>query len=151
MGAALVYGSRTGRHGGLITLGVLLTVAVLLASAIDVLVDIPIRGGVGESMQRPTGTAESEYHWALGKMTVDLTDATLPGGPIELTVAMGELVVIIPAGVAVEIEADAGIGELEILDHNESGVDPDLTIEEPGATLHLITRVGLGRVEVRRG
>jgi hypothetical protein len=151
VGAALVYGSRTGRHGGLITLGVFLTVAVLLASAIDVLVDIPLSGGVGDSMERPTGVAESEYHWAMGKMTVDLTDATFPAGPIELTVGMGELVVIIPVDVAVEIEADAGIGELAILDRRASGVNPDLTVSEAGATLHLVARVGLGKVEVRRG
>ena len=124
---------------------------VLLASAIDVLVDIPFRGGVGESLERPTGVAATGYHWAMGTMTVDLTNADLPASTIEITVGLGELIVVIPRGVAVAIDADAGIGDLDVLGRQASGINPELTVSEPGATVRLVVRVGMGHVEVRRG
>lgn len=151
VGAALVYGSRTGHHRGLITLGIFLTAAVVLASAVDVFIGVPLTGGVGEESQHPTGLAATEYHWAIGTMTVDLTDATLPSEPIEATVGLGELVVIVPIGLAIEVTAEAGIGEITVFDRTASGISPNLTAADEGATVHLVVKVGMGRVEVRRG
>jgi uncharacterized membrane protein (UPF0136 family) len=151
VGAAALYGSRTGSHGGLVTLGVFLTICVVLASAVDVLIDVPLTGGIGEETYRPTEAAATEYHWAIGKMTVDLTRAAATTDPIEVTLAIGELVVIVPAGVPVDITADAGVGEVAVLGTVNDGINPEVTKEDPAAALHLVVRVGLGRVEVRLG
>jgi hypothetical protein len=55
VGLALTLGARTGRHGGLLAVGVVLTVLVLLAGAVEVLVDVPLAGGMGT---RPIGPRE---------------------------------------------------------------------------------------------
>ena len=154
VGVALIFGARTGRHGGLIALGVVLTVAVALASAIDVLVDIPITGGVGEQTYRVAGVPEDEYRLAVGSMTLDLTEVQVSelGTSVEASVALGELIVIVPDGIGYDIEAHAGLGEVEVFGETDSGFGPDGAAVGggPGGTLTLDLDVGLGRVEVRR-
>jgi hypothetical protein len=154
VGVVLILGARTGRHGGIIALGVVLAVAVALASAIDILVDIPITGGVGEQIERVTGPPEAEYRWALGTMTVDLREANISelGTPIEASVVLGELIVIVPEGAALEIEARSGMGEVDVLGDESAGIgaDVDLVTAGGGGKLLLDLEVAIGRVEVRR-
>lgn len=154
VGVALVVGARTGRHGGLIALGVVLTVAVGLASAIDVLVDIPITGGIGDETYRVRGIPEDEYRLAIGSMTVDLREAVRSelGTEIEASVAIGELVVIVPSDAPYRIDAHTGLGEVDVFGEEDSGFGPDVeaTREGTGGRLVLDLDVGLGRVEVRR-
>lgn len=163
VGLALSLGARTGRHGGLLAVGVVLTVLVLLAGAFEVLVDIPLSGGVGDRTRTPT-TAEDEYRWGVGKMTLDLRRAqNLPGEEIAASVVVGELVVIVPDDVPLAIEARAGLGEVNVLGESADGVDPDLecygssrdvdcsAVTAPSErSLHLVLKVGLGKVEVHR-
>jgi len=164
VGVALVLGARTGRHGGLIAVGVVLTVLVLLAGAVEVLMDVPLAGGVGDQSHAPTATAAGEYRWGLGKMTLDLTRTpSLAGRDIAASVVVGELVVIIPDDVPLAIEARAGLGEVNVLGTTESGVDPALECAGTGRAvecgdrsstgelpLRLDLEVAVGRVEVRR-
>jgi hypothetical protein len=154
VGIVLIFGARTGRHGGIIALGVILAVAVALASAIDILVDIPITGGVGEQIERVTGPPDAEYRWALGSMTVDLREADVSelGTPIEASVVIGELIVIVPGGTALDVEARSGMGEVDVLGDESAGIgaDVDLVTEGVGGKLILDLEVAIGRVEVRR-
>ena len=164
VGLALALGARTGRHGGLIAFGVVLTVLVLLAGVFEVLLDIPLSGGVGDRTRTPT-TAEDEYRWGVGKMTLDLRRAQdLPGEEIAASVVVGELVVIVPDDVPLVIEARAGLGEVVVLGESADGVDPSLecygssrevdcsspATEAGERSLHLTLEVGLGKVEVQR-
>ena len=150
IGVALMFGAATGTHGGLITLGVFITVLVVLSSAVEVLVDVPFRGGVGDHQETPI-TLDSEYRWAIGSMEIDLTDVSDLAGATELSVGIGELVVIVPAGASVWVEADAGVGEVVVFGQTESGISPERTFGGDGAELHIIARIGIGKVEVRRG
>ena len=150
VGLALMYGARTGRHGGLVTFGVFLAIFVVLASAIDVLIEVPITGGIGDEAHRPIGAASAGYHWGIGKMAVDLTQADLPDTPMEVTLGIGELVVVLPAGASLNVRADAGIGQVDLFGRIEAGISPELTAG-PGGSVQLVVRVGLGRVEVRYG
>lgn len=154
VGVVLAVGARTGRHGGIIALGVVLTLAVALASAIDVLVDIPIAGGVGETTERVAGPPEADYRWALGSMTVDLRGADISelGTTIAASVVIGELIVIVPEGVALDVTARSGMGEVDVLGEERSGIgaDVELVTGEGGRRLALDLDVALGRVEVRR-
>lgn len=154
VGGVLVVGARTGRHGGIIALGVILTVAIALASAIEILIDIPITGGVGEQIERVTGAPEPEYRWALGAMTVDLRDADISelGTSLEASVVIGELVVIVPEGVALDIEARSGMGEVDVFGDESAGIGADVDFVTDGSRGKLVLEldVAMGRVEVRR-
>jgi len=72
IGGVLVVSARSNAaQGGLIAAGVVLTVLLLIGTAIDV----PLGGGVGDRTVRPTGTRiESEVERAIGTLTLDLTE-----------------------------------------------------------------------------
>jgi hypothetical protein len=167
VGVALVFGARTGTHGGLVAVGVVLTVLVVLAGAVDALVDVPFVGGFGDKSYRPTTAVEDEYRWGFGKMTLDLRDAgTLVGEEIEASVVLGELVVIVPPDLPVVVTAHAGVGDLVVLGEQSDGVDVDLECQATGEaiacgdeeaggrpfdpSLRLDLEVGVGKVEVQR-
>jgi len=164
VGLALALGARSGRHGGLMAVGIVLTVLVLLAGAIEVLVDVPLAGGVGDESHRPTTTLAPEYRWGVGKMTLDLRGAgDLAGKEVAASVVLGELVVIVPSGVALDVTARSGVGEVLVLGTSSSGFDADLECagtsermecdggQAPGElSLRLELEVAVGKVEVRR-
>lgn len=151
VGATLMLTAGTGPHGGLVGLGVALTVVLVASSAFSVLADVPFTGGVGDNDLAPT-VLEDEYRWAVGSMTIDLTNAEFDGGVLEASVGLGELIVIVPTD-AVSIDAGAGIGEILVFGTTQSGMSPELVMGAPGGVepeLQLILRVGIGKVEVRR-
>ena len=167
VGVALAFGARTGSHGGLVAVGVVLTLLVLVAGALDVLTDIPLSGGVGERSHEPTGQVANEYRWGIGKMTLDLREAdTLAGEQIEASVVLGELIVIVPPDVPLIIDVHAGVGEVIVLGEKADGFDADLqcvgtaldiscgdgvsALTIGGYYLELDLEVAAGKVEVQR-
>lgn len=138
-----------GRHGGLVALGVILTVMLAFMSILDV----PFEGGVGERTFRPTGTAdlEAEYRMAVGSMTVDLTSiegTTVPD--VEISLGMGQVVVILPDEVPVSVEGGAGVGQVVILGSEQNGFGVEHSVTENDAVFEVQVSVGMGQVEVRR-
>jgi len=138
-----------GRHGGLVALGVILTVMLAFMSILDV----PFEGGVGERTFRAAGTAdlEAEYRMAVGRMTVDLTSiegASVPD--VEISLGIGQVVVILPDDVPVSVEGDAGAGQVVILGSEQNGFGVDHSVTENDAVFEVRVSVGMGQVEVRR-
>jgi hypothetical protein len=154
VGLALVVGARTGHHPGLIALGAVLVVSMLLVAVFEVMLDIPLAEGVGKETNRVVGVAQPEYRWGVGSMILDLTAAGLPpGGTVEASVAIGELVVVVPQGVAVEVSARSGLGDVSVFGQHHSGLGARLDYADPPASvpkLRLLTEVAIGKVEVRR-
>jgi hypothetical protein len=146
VGAGLVWGSRTAHHGGLIAFGIILTVAVMFASTVEVLADIRFGGGVGERVIGPDDVDGRRL--AVGSLTVDLRGGDL-SGVVEASVAIGELVVIVDDPAAVTVEARAGIGEVVVFDRRAAGLGPDLRVESTDPEFRLVVSVGIGKVEVR--
>lgn len=145
VGAALVGGSSTGRHAGLIWVGVLLTVAMTFATAFEVILDATFSGGVGE---RSIGYDDVDgRRLALGTLTIDLRGGDLEG-TIEASVGIGELIIIVGDASAVEVTAQAGLGEVVIFGTTSGGLRPQLSIGSSQAQLHIIASVGIGKVEV---
>jgi hypothetical protein len=140
-----------GRHGGLVTLGVVLTIILALAS----LLDVPFEGGIGERTFRPVAATDvrTEYRHAIGRMTVDLTDVDLPAGTsrIEISEGIGELQVVVPDGITVTVRGAAGIGEVVLFGASSNGVGVEREVSREGDTarLELDVSVGIGKVEVR--
>ena len=158
VGVALVLVSRAGgSQAGLITTGVVLSVVLLLGSAVD----IPLRG-VGDRDERPASVAamRDEYRLGIGRLTIDLTaidpaelDAGLPAiGPVRVRVGIGQVVLIVPEGPLVDVGARAGLGSVDVFGEGDAGFDAERVVVHRGGTdLELTVSVGLGDVEVRRG
>jgi hypothetical protein len=163
VGVALVFGARTGAHGGLIAFGIVLTVLVLFAGVIQTLVDIPLSGGFGDRSLTPT-VVEDEYRWGLGKMRLDLREAyDLAGEQIQASVVIGELIVIVPPDLPLLVTAQSGVGELIVLGEKNDGLMVDLECHGTAAGvtcgdgvapsepyLRLDLEVAIGKVEVKR-
>jgi phage shock protein PspC (stress-responsive transcriptional regulator) len=154
-GVALALGALVGGARPLLP-GALL---VLLALGAVAIIDVPITGGAGERGLRPATLADlpTVERLAAGQLTLDLSGVAFVGDErrVEASVAVGELVVLVPAGVTVEVDANAGIGELEILGTIDDGPSPELdrVFEAPAENagrVELDLQVGIGRVEVRR-
>ena len=154
-GVLMVAGSFWGWSRPL-AFGALLLVLALAATSI---IDVPLRGGVGDHVLRPATVADlpAVERLAMGSLELDLTAldlATADARTIEASVAVGELVVVVPEGVTVELQAQAGAGQVDAFGLTDDGVDTGITrtFEGSGAgRLELDLEVGLGHVEVRRG
>jgi hypothetical protein len=157
VGVASVVGSRTGRHSGLIVLGIVLTLVTAMTAAVDV----PLIGGAGQREYAPLTASDVEprYDLAVGQLVIDLSALTLQPGErvdVEARVGLGELVVEVPTGVLIEAHARAGLGDVEVLGRQASGFGPEQTVGPriPGFSrtepshLSLDLSVGMGSVKV---
>ena len=161
LGIGLVVTARRAGGGGLVAVGLALTVALASASAVDVAL---LQRGVGERRYAPQGAEdlEARYQLGVGSLTLDLTEvppSELAGRTIDLQLGVGELVVLLPprAEVPVAVHAEARAGELHLLGRSGEGGgtnvredfrDPDAAAE--GSRLDLDLDVGLGTVQVLR-
>ena len=100
VGAALVVAAWQGRgRGGLIALGVVITVVLSVAT----IVRVPLSGGIGDRVERPRLARRDgrPVELAIGKLTVDAGDARWSGTDVpgevrvEAAVGMGQLVVLV--------------------------------------------------------
>ncbi len=151
-GGALVLGVRRDRWGGLLALGVVLMVALATATAAQA----ALAGGVGTRvfhLTDPAGVAPI-FRLGAGDLTLDLVDLHSPT-PVTVSgrVAAGHLAVVVPAGMALSVEARSGIGQVDVLGTVHHGVDVDQQVNLPGSagagTLHLDLAAGVGDIEVR--
>lgn len=153
IGVAVLLEARHGLHGGLVALGIILTLALSVAS----IVDVPLAGGVGEREHQPTTVAaiDSPYELGVGDMTVDLSAVDFPAGETSVVarVGIGELVVILPADVGVVVDWRVGAGEFTLFQSfNQSGVNQEGVETRDGSsgrTVRLEVRMGIGEIEVR--
>lgn len=152
-GLGLAVGALVGGGRGLIAVGVVLGALLVPAWAIDV----PVWSGAGERLHSPGTAAEldDEYRLGAGRMVVDLRDLDLDGATrrLDLGVTFGELELWLPDDVDVELTADAGMGEVDVLGRRDEGLRPDVAtrLDRPDETGTLIVDIdlGAGRVQVR--
>jgi phage shock protein PspC (stress-responsive transcriptional regulator) len=154
IGIALLVSTRFGRARGLIPVGILLLLATIPASVIDV----PITGGVGDRTYRPTTVAQvrSSYELGIGELDLDLRDLTLGDETVEIDaqVGIGRLDIHVPSTTRVEVRAHAGAGQLSLFSNTyEDDWPANATITAPGTgegTIVLDAKVGAGQVQVTR-
>jgi phage shock protein PspC (stress-responsive transcriptional regulator) len=151
---AIVAGSLFGRVLGPILLVIVLTASLAVAWAIDV----PVRWSTGDRTVAPISAAEldDEYRLGAGELVLDLRQLELAGASrrVEASVAVGSLVVLTPVDAKTEVEGHASLGEVELYDREENGVDVSSSAADPptpfeGDRLQLVLDVGIGKVEVR--
>ena len=114
--AAAFTTGRTAR-GGLISIGVVLSLALITVST------LPwngVRGGVGDRTYRPATVAEARdvYRGGAGDMTVDFSrlDEARSAAPVTTRIehGIGDLTVIVPRSADVQLFVEQGIGDLEV-------------------------------------
>jgi phage shock protein PspC (stress-responsive transcriptional regulator) len=157
VGVAIAVGAFVGyRVGGLVPLGLLLLGGFAFAASLPV----SLSEGVGDKIERPVDAAvlEESYEYGIGDYELDLTNVELAEGETHVAVSLGigSLVVTLPEDVAVDIDAHAGAGEVNVLGATDDGIGADREIHLPGSepdapTLELDASVGFGQIEVRRG
>lgn len=155
LGLGLVVGSFTGDHGGLIALGIVLTVLLTFASWTDIRFD----GAIGDRDFAPAAIEEVEdsYRVTAGTLTLDLSQVVFPPGEtiVEARVFAGEMHVVVPPELAVEVNWRVAAGEARVFNEERSGAlmeestsTHDHHLADSRLTLDLI--VIAGQIEVRR-
>jgi phage shock protein PspC (stress-responsive transcriptional regulator) len=121
VGTGVLASAWLGRSIGLIVLGALLAFALAGVAAVDV----PLRGGFGERTWTPQSGDELErqspYELTAGKAVLDLTELERGDHEVAASVAFGELTVIVPRGVSLELDAEVQGGKID----NELGSDDE--------------------------
>jgi phage shock protein PspC (stress-responsive transcriptional regulator) len=156
VGAAVAVGALTGhRVGSLVLLGLVLLGGFAVAASVPV----SVSAGTGDKLERPLDVAalQSSYEFGIGDYRVDLSQLELQPGEtrVDVSLGIGDLLVTVPDGVALEIDAHAGAGDVVVFGSGDDGVGADREVTLPGPTadapvLVLDADVGLGMVEVTR-
>jgi phage shock protein PspC (stress-responsive transcriptional regulator) len=159
IGVAMVVGAWRGNGRPLIAFGLPVVGLLLLTDAID----LPLDAGTGDRTRIVDSVAELDetYELTAGELTLDLRD--LDVGPrtrgsmptLEAEVAFGSLVVIVPDGANVEVDAHVAAGEII---GSPAGVEDGVAVrdrydidgDEGEGLLRLDLEVGFGEIEVRR-
>jgi phage shock protein PspC (stress-responsive transcriptional regulator) len=155
--AAAFTGSRALR-GGLIALGVVLSIAAVASSA------VPwqrFHGGVGNRGYHPLTAADvrSGYDAGVGNTTVDLSAVQLAGAPSPIRTTLdggvGNLQVLVPASADVQVGVHHGMGNVDVLGQGADDVFSPGSGSAPwtgdGRPEFVITiDAGIGNVEVDR-
>jgi phage shock protein PspC (stress-responsive transcriptional regulator) len=157
VGGAIAVGAMTQRRvGGLVVLGLLLLAAFGAAA----MTPVSVSSGIGEKVERPLAVSslQSSYELGVGELDLDLGSVTLRPGTtsVDASVGVGQLLITVPEGVAVEVDAHAGVGEVNLFGARDDGIDAQRTITIPGSTpdapvLDIEADIGFGYIEVRRG
>lgn len=159
VGLGLIVGSFFGRVRGPVTLGIMLTIGLMIASMLGGF--DRDRYSSGDVTWRPATLAElhNGYFERAGQLTVDLRDLDFTGTSrtVRLRVNVGKAIVILPPRVDVTVETRVDIGSSEVLGKNRGGINnspwtvTDLGYDGTGGGSVLIdAKVNIGNVEVRR-
>jgi phage shock protein PspC (stress-responsive transcriptional regulator) len=151
IGIGLVVGAWWGQARILILLAILLVPMAVAAS----FVTAPLVGGVGDYRYTPANAAElrTEYRSMGGRIVLDLRDLSVTSAPIRIaaSVAVGELLVIVPTGASVRIDAKVGAGSAIIFNSRDDGTSlEDRYVRQhlSGPTFILDLESGIGVVQV---
>lgn len=125
LGIGLVVGAWWGRARILILVAFLLAPVAIVASFITA----PLEGGIGDHRYTPVTAAEvrDEYRSLGGRLILDLTDLRTSQRTIHISasVALGQLVVILPENATVELRTRVGAGDSVVLGSQDVGTSLD--------------------------
>lgn len=125
VGIGLVVGAWWGRARILILLALLLMPLAITASFITA----PLEGGIGDLRYAPVTAAElrDEYRSLGGRLVLDLTGLQTSPRTIHISasVALGQLVVILPEGASIELHTRVGAGDSLVLGSQDVGTSLD--------------------------
>ena len=137
-----------------------LVVASLLAAALiavaAVLAVFDVHRSIGDRTHAVTSVQDlrSEYRLGIGSMELDLGKLQLSENEtrvVEARVDIGDLEVVVPSGVALQVHGTAEVGEVDVLGNAKDGRNVENDLRETGSrVLVLDAHVGAGAVRVER-
>jgi phage shock protein PspC (stress-responsive transcriptional regulator) len=152
-----LIGTLWGNTGGLVALGVLLTVGLAVSSAIP-------DGRIGQQVRDPHTLAglQPTYQHGIGQFELDLGDFTRPeqlaGKTVHIRAGIGQTIVYVPDDVPVRLDATLRAGAINAFGHewemhgNPGGRDGNdvATVDGRGRALHLVIDQRFGEMKVIR-
>jgi hypothetical protein len=141
--------------GGARVLLIVIGLFVALIGGTLAATNVEFSGGIGERNESPSSVDELEdpYELGVGSLKLDLTGLDLDDDTtVRAQVGIGELVVTVPATRPVSVDAELGVGDIQVLGEEEDGFDSDLRTERDrgfGPALHLELEGGIGSIRVR--
>jgi len=162
LGLGMIVGTLFGRALWLLSLAIPLAVVTVLAALVPT--GISLGDGVGSRTWRPATvvTAVVPHKLSIGDARLDLSQLQAPADPaavipVSVELGIGELIVVLPSGMNVQLDASVGAGELRIAGRPEvSGLDNHVqvllpaTTGQPAPTIELTTVTSIGTTEVSR-
>ena len=158
VGLVILWVSRSGRwRGRLLRLFVALVVAALAAFVTAVVLafswfNVSLGDGVGDHVYAPSTAASvaSSYRLGVGNLRIDLSSIQ-PASELHVKakVGVGELRIVVPDGVPVQVDARAKLGDVHVLRLTDSGRNAVVWTGSRGGYV-IDASVGLGRVDVVR-
>jgi predicted membrane protein len=151
VGATAIVLAMRGRGVRLVGTGTLLTVLVVVSA----LLPANVGWRVGDQEVRPTRLDEldARYSHGVGTLTIDLRDLELETSlELESSNGIGETIVRVPPDAALEVDARAGVGSIEVGGRTAEGVNASLDLRIPGdgPTIRLDLSTGVGEIRVER-
>jgi phage shock protein PspC (stress-responsive transcriptional regulator) len=138
-------------------IAVLAFVALILVAAavFAAIFHVHVGRGIGDRQYTVTSMQElrDDYRLGIGDLEVDLSALQLPEGEtrVDASVDVGDLQVIVPQGVALQVQADAQAGYVNVLGVTDDGRNADVDLTESGDhVLVLDAHVGAGSVRIER-
>ncbi len=155
----LIIGAWFGRARWLIPIGVVLMLALGVATAIARIDPHPGRAGDITWVPGTVADISDRYDASFGDATLDLTEVDFTGAQkdVAVTISAGSLTVLLPPKVDTEVVARVAVGNAHVFDSHWSGIgSPQREITDNGTDgpgggkLTLTVRVNAGDLEVRR-
>jgi phage shock protein PspC (stress-responsive transcriptional regulator) len=160
VGLAILWVSRSGRWGGrLLRLFIALLVAALAAFVTAVVLafswfNVSLGDGVGDHVYAPltVSSIAPSYRLGVGHLRIELPaipPATKNELHVSTKVGVGELRIVVPDGTPVQVSARAKVGDVHVLQQEDSGRNAAVTTGVGGGYV-IDARVGAGRIDVVR-
>ncbi len=157
IGVGLIADSHGPTHGGLVFLGIILTLFMLIDVSVSTFDFTTGDTVIGPSTHRPAGVEDLEdYGIFAGELTIDLTGVVFPVGETEVNANAfaGSVKIFVPEEVTVELKAGTFAGEIRALGKRSEGLGPRIDETFPGGDagriLVLDVSTFAGEIEVTR-
>jgi phage shock protein PspC (stress-responsive transcriptional regulator) len=114
--------------------------------------DVSLSNGVGNRTYAPATASDVKrsYSLGVGDLRVDLSNVTTTESTrVHAKLGVGELHVIVPRDTEVTVDAHAKVGDVHVLDQQESGRNVTVHTGQGGA-LTIVANVGAGAIDVVR-
>lgn len=157
LAVAAVTGAGRGARVGLIVLGVVLTLAAVAATTVQV---PDVREGDRTYRPLTAVSVQPQYDSGVGDLTLDLTAIDLSDVdeaiPLMVHSGIGDVDVIVPRSADVVVDVDNGLGDADVFgrpsdDGFHPGTGSAAWTDDGRAEFRLTIESGIGDVEVSRG